>query len=146
MRNIQQALGALPEELARRASALIPAIIVLPPTALNLDGASFDSSRAVLVFHSETDDDGEERLTVLHEVAHVLDPGWEHRELAEALVADKANLPAKLRKRLTRDARLGDGIFESFAELAAWEMAGVKELKYLPRAGEIVHAALHWEN
>lgn len=111
---------------------------------MDLGGASFNSSRAVLVF--EQKDEDEERLTVLHEISHILDPGWEHAELGIALREDVGTLREALRKRLTREISPHDEPLESFAELAAWEMAGVKELKYLPRAREVVRKALYWEN
>lgn len=127
----------MPERLSERAAALIPMIIVLPMTNMEIDGASFGLTNAVLVFEGEY-----EQLTVLHEIAHILDPGWEHAALAEAYQPELKKVPQYARRVLTQN---GNVPLETFAELASWEMAGVKELRHLPKSAAIVHEALNWE-
>lgn len=129
----------LPEALSCRASKEVPMIVVLPENSLGINGASFDQSRAVLVFAD--DDEAEETLTVLHEIAHVLDPGWEHEALKQAVKQDFARCPQSTRRLL---GRVGHTPSEYFAELACWEIAGVPDLKHLPRAQKAVHEALYW--
>ncbi len=141
MRSVHIALSYLPERLSLRAAAAIPMIVVLPSNKIGIDGASFDLTRAVLVFEREGSD--EEIMTTLHEIAHVLDPGWQEGWLGHAL---KQDLPKVSRETKRLLHRVGTGAFEGFAELAAWEMAGMKQLDSFSHSRAIVHQALYWEN
>lgn len=141
LRNVHIGLSRMPAALSQRAAALIPAIIVLPHNDLDIHGASFYLTNAVLVF--EDDEGWEEQLCVLHEIAHILDPGWQAEALKQAVKQDMAHCPAFTRRTL---GRVGNSPSEQFAELSAWEMAEVPNLSHLPRAREVVHEALYWES
>jgi hypothetical protein len=140
---VHRALAWLPAGLSQRASAAVPMIVVLPCTYMDIDGATFDSTRAVLVFEDEDQSSDEEALTVLHVLAHVLDPGWETIGLGEVINEEWPVLPRAVKTRLN-DVGGRRSPFELFAELASWEIAGVEQRVHLPRSCEIVRQALDW--
>lgn len=145
LRNVMTALSWLPAEIGETAAQLIPRIIVLPETQtrrtdFQLCGASFELSRTVLIFEDPGGSDEEEQLTTLHEILHILDPGWHHKMLRESLRAEMPTVPAQVRQRLQS---VGSDPFEQHAELGSWDLAGVAERRYLPKSREIIRAALH---
>lgn len=132
-RNVHRAIEKLPERINQRAAALVSYIICLPKVHQDLDvmGCSFDSSGAVIIFQDPDGDGQEEQNTVVHELLHLLDPGWEHEELLAALKADKC-----------RAAWRADPM-EAFAEIGSAMLLGGR--KY-PHAEAVVERALNWEN
>lgn len=142
IRRVLRALSALPLPLSERCAKAVSRIVVLPATRpdLDMDGASFDSSRAILVFESS-----EEELTTLHEIAHVVDPGWEDDDLAIAIKADLAALKPEHARKLRRNCFLSD-VREAFAELSARLLLGDRTItKHLPRSAAVAQAALNAE-
>lgn len=94
----------------------------------------------IIVFEHDKE---EEPLTVLHEIVHVLDPGYQANALAAAFKRDSQAAPKQVLRLL---ASVGNDDLERFAELGAWKLAGVKQIKYFPRSFEVVRDALEWEN
>lgn len=125
-----------------RASERVLKIVALPGTkgAIDCDGASFDLNGVIIVFEHDKE---EEPLTVLHEIGHVLDPGYQANALAAAFKRDSATAPKQILRLL---AAVGNDNLERFAELVAWHLAGVKQIKHFPRSLEVVCDALEWNN
>lgn len=138
LRNVHMAIELLSKRLNERAVAIVSVIICLPPAHKDLDmvACSFETSGAVLIFQDPDSDDHEEQNTVLHELAHLLDPGWEHPKLLKALKKDGFKKNDEWRK----------DPFEAFAEIAAHLILDGGKTRTCTHAMKVVREALEWEN
>lgn len=141
IRNVNTALGWLPANINAKAANTVAAFVILPKNGIGIEGASFPASRTILIFENE--DEIEEQLTVLHEIAHILDPGWPTHAFHCAFEADKGRAPAKALRLANRS---GASDFERFAEISSFFLAAASPLKHFPRCAEIVCEALNWDN
>lgn len=134
--------------IAKRAAALVVAIVVVPNSEpLGVDGFAYARSRCIFICEGMESPDGrlEEEHVTLHEVAHILDPGWEHHPLERTFKTEMKQSSVKRRREIRR-AVVTDNAKEVFADIAAHLLLGNKSIRrYLPKSCALVLDALNWE-